>query len=323
MSMMEPNSTTETPEEKTARLVQERLDAKDAVDLATKQRDARKTVDALLSDYGLSDLSDFIYKNIIVAGTVNINNPDAVIYAVREQPAYKTRFAGNEKRVKNGFEELSPAEYIDMEISYRNTLSANGMPSDFYDSQDDFKAMIEGAVSPIELQSRIQDGYRAVKDADPEVKRQMQQLYGVTEGELAAYFIDPTRVRDKMVAADYKRQADAAKIAARASDLAGMQLSKSFAEDLASRGVGDIAAETFTKVGKLGELTTAMAGETGLTAEQIVGSQAGTDTQAALELERRRRSRVGEFQGGGSFARTQGESAGAITTSVGTAQQGT
>jgi hypothetical protein len=117
-----------------------------------------------------------------------------------------------------------------------------------------------------------------------------------------------------------KQQADAAKIAASASTLANLQLTKSFAEDLARSGVADISKETFTKVGQLGELTTAMAGETGLTAEQIVGSQAGTNTQAALELERRKRRRVAEFQGGGQFARTQGESAGAITTSVGTAQ---
>jgi hypothetical protein len=275
----------------------------------------------VLATYGLGDLADFVYNEIIVKETVNINNPDAIIFAIREQPAYQKRFSANKERVKNGFDELDPASYIALEDQYRATLSANGMPVSFYDSKDDFDAMIGGSVSPAELQSRVQEGYRAVQDADPEVKRQMRELYGVAEGDLAAYFIDPNRMKPLLVAADYKRQAEAAKIAARASESAGIQLTGGLAEDLARRGVTEGQAQAgFTEIGKLGELTTQLSGETALSQEQIIGQQFGTDTAAAQELEKRRRRRVGEFAGGGSFARTQGETSGATRLSVGTAE---
>jgi hypothetical protein len=312
---------TETAEEKATRLQNEREDAQAETARLNRRKDARSSMNAVLSAYGLSDLSEYVYNEIIVKETVNINNPDAIIFAIREQPAYQKRFSANAVRVKNGFDELDPASYIALEDQYRATLSANGMPVSFYDSKDDFDAMIGGSVSNAELQSRIQDGYRAVQDADPEVKRQMQELYGVSEGDLAAYFIDPNRMKPLLVAADYKRQAQAAKIAARGSELAGIQLTGGLAEDLARRGITETEAETgFTAIGKLGELTTQMSGEAALSQEQIVGQQFGTDVAAAQELDKRKRRRVGEFAGGGSFARTQGETSGATRLSVGKAE---
>lgn len=312
---------TETAEEKATRLQNEREDEQAETARLNRRKDARTSMNAVLATYGLSDLSEYVYNEIIVKETVNINNPDAIIFAIREQPAYQKRFSANKERVKNGFDELDPASYIALEDQYRATLSANGMPVSFYDSKDDFDALIGGSVSNAELQSRVQDGYRAVQDADPEVKRQMQELYGVSEGDLAAYFIDPNRMKPLLVAADYKRQAQAAKIAARGSELAGIQLTGGLAEDLARRGITETEAETgFTAIGKLGELTTQMGGETALSMEQIVGQQFGTDVAAAQELEKRKRRRVGEFAGGGSFARTQGETSGSVTTSVGKAQ---
>ena len=307
-------------DEKAARLAAEREDAQAAAALLRKRQDARSSMNAVLSTYGLSDLADFVYNEIIVKETVNINNPDAIIFAIREQPAYQKRFSANKERVKNGFDELDPASYIGLEDQYRETLSANGMPVSFYDSKDDFDALIGGSVSNAELQSRVQDGYRAVQDADPEVKRQMYAL-GFAEGDLAAYFIDPNRMRPTLVAADYKRQAEAAKIAARGLESAGIQLTGGLAEDLARRGVTEGQAQAgFTEIGKLGELTTQLSGETALSQEQIIGQQFGTDVAAAQELEKRRRRRVGEFAGGGSFARTQGETSGATRLSVGQAE---
>ena len=311
----------ETDEEKATRLQNEREDEQAATALKRKRTDARTSINVVLDSYGLGDLSEFVYSEIILKETVNINNPDAIIFAIREQPAYQKRFSANKERVKNGFEELDPASYIGLEQQYRDTLSANGMPVSFYDSQDDFNAMIGGAVSNAELQGRIQDGYRAVQDADPEVKRQMRELYGVSEGDLAAYFIDPNRMKPLLVAADYKRQAEAAKIAARASELAGIQLTGGLAEDLARRGTTEAEAQAgFTAIGQLGELTTQLSGEAALSQEQIIGQQFGTDVAAAQELEKRKRRRVGEFAGGGSFARTQGETSGATRLSVGKAE---
>jgi hypothetical protein len=285
---------------------------------ATKRRkeDARVTMANVLNTYGLGELSDYIYNEIIVKETVNLNNPDAIIFAIREQPAYKKRFAGNAARLKKGLAELDPASYIGLENQFRQTLQSNGLPANFYDQSDDFQALIEGDVSPAELNERVQQGYRAVADADPAVKDQMRNLYGVTEGQLAAYFLDPQRTAPLLT-----RQAQAANIAARGLEQGGIQLTGAFAEDLARRGITEQQARAgFVEVGGLGELRQTFAGETALSGEQLAGAQFGIDVAAQQELERRKRLRTGEFAGGGSFARTTGETSGSISTSVGKAQ---
>jgi hypothetical protein len=284
----------------------------------TKRRkdDARVTMANVLATYGLGDLSDFVYTEIIAKETVNINNPDAIIFAIREQPTYKKRFAGNAARLKAGLSELNPADYIGLENQYRETLRSNGLPANFYDQPDDFQALIEGDVSNSELNERVQQGYRAVADADPAVKEQMKNLYGIGEGELAAYFLDPQRTAPLLT-----RQAQAANIAARGLEQGGIQLSGAFAEDLARRGITEQQARAgFAEVGGLGELRQTFAGETALSGEQLAGAQFGIDVAAQQELERRKRLRTGEFAGGGSFARTTGETSGSISTSVGKAQ---
>lgn len=281
-----------------------------------RKKDARTTMAAVLATYGLGDLSDFVYNEIIAKETVNINNPDAIIFAIREQPAYQKRFAGNAARLKKGLSELDPASYIALENQFRQTLQSNGLPANFYDQTEDFQALIEGDVSPSELNERVQQGYRAVADADPAVKEQMKNLYGIGEGELAAYFLDPQRTAPLLT-----RQAQAANIAARGLEQGGIQLSGAFAEDLARRGITEQQARAgFAEVGALGELQQTFAGETALSGEQLAGAAFGIDVAAQQELERKRRLRTGEFAGGGSFARTTGETSGSISTSVGKAQ---
>ncbi|WP_445779263.1 hypothetical protein [Shewanella sp.] len=317
----------ETEAERIARLEREAEDARRANELefargqaaaetARRRQDARSTMAAVLDTYGLGELSDFVYNEIIAKETVNINNPDAIIFAIREQPTYKKRFAGNAARLKAGLAELDPADYIGLENQYRETLRSNGLPANFYDQAEDFQALIEGDVSNAELNERVQQGYRAVADADPAVKEQMRTLYGVDEGQLAAYFLDPKRTAPLL-----SRQAQAANIAARGFEQGGIQLSGQFAEDLARRGISEQQARAgFAEVGALGELRQTFAGETALSSEQLAGAAFGIDVAAQQELERKRRQRTGEFAGGGSFARTTGETSGSITTSVGKAQ---
>jgi hypothetical protein len=283
---------------------------------ARRRQDARTTMASVLATYGLGDLSDFVYNEIIAKETVNINNPDAIIFAIREQPAYQKRFAGNAARLKKGLSELDPSSYIGLENQFRQTLQSNGLPANFYDQTEDFQALIEGDVSPSELNERVQQGYRAVADADPAVKEQMKNLYGIGESELAAYFLDPQRTAPLLT-----RQAQAANIAARGLEQGGIQLSGAYAEDLARRGISEQQARAgFAEVGALGELRQTFAGETALSGEQLAGAAFGLDVAAQQELERKRRLRTGEFAGGGSFARTTGETSGSISTSVGKAQ---
>ena len=316
----------ETVEERIARLDRESNEAvaanalafaKQQSDMQTKQQrqDARQYMATILDSYGLGDLTDFTYTNIIAEG---ITDPAVIEFKLRDQPAYQKRFAGNAARVKKGLPELDAASYIALESQYRETLRSNLGPemASIYATQDEFRSLIEGDVSNAELQSRIEQGYRAVADADPAVKEQMRLLYGVGDNQLVGYFLDPTKAAPLLT-----RRAQAANIAARGLEQGGIQLSGQFAEDLAARGITEQQARVgFGEVGALGELRQTFAGETALSSEQLAGVAFGIDVAAQQELERKRRLRTGEFAGGGSFARTTGETSGSISTSVGKAQ---
>jgi hypothetical protein len=313
------NEPVESEAERIARLDREELarqfNASQRVQEAQTQQNranAFARLRALLDRVGLGALESNV-RDLIARGVTDDNT---ILFELRETETFKTRFKANVARAKKGLPELDPSTYVGLEQSFRETLRSNNLPIGFYDETDDFAKFIEGDVSPAELQDRIQQGYRKVLDADPEVKRQMQQLYNVGEQELAAYFIDP----DRGVVA-LKRQAEAAKIAARAKEQAGFQLTALSAEDLTARGyTPDEAQAAFTKAGQLAGLYTEMGGEEALTEAQKIGAAFGYDVAAAQALEQRKRARLGEFQGGGGFAKTTGATSGTVETGVGEAQ---
>ena len=277
--------------------------------------DARNTIRSVLQGYGLGTLSDYLY-GLYAREEVNIENPDALLFSIKDTNEYKTRFAANSRRVSKGLPELDPGSYFGLENQYRELLRSNGLPLGFYDQTSDFEKFIEGDVSPSELQSRITNGYRQVADADPEVRRQMRELYNVDEAGLVAYFLDPERATPLL-----ERQARAAQIAARSMEQAGIQIGAQSAEELAARGITPSAAqEQFTRMGQLAGLYQEMGGEQALTEQEKIGAAFGYDVAAQQKLGQRRAQRVGEFQAGGQFARTTGATSGTVETGVGTAQ---
>lgn len=315
-----PPAPTETEAERIARLDREEsarqfAAAQAAVAaLVERQRtDAFARLRDLLGRVGLSALEGNV-RDLIARG---ITDSDAILFELRETPTFQTRFKANTARAKKGLPELDPATYVGLEQSFREVLRSNNLPVGFYDENDDFAKLIEGDVSVAELQDRISEGYRKVQDADPEVKRQMQQLYGVGEQELAAYFIDPDRG-----AVALKRQAQAAQIAARGREQAGLQLTAESAEALAARGITPEEAQArFTEraglAGLYQEMGSEIAAGQALSEAEKLGAAFGYDVAAQQALERRRRQRVGEFQAGGQFARTSGATSGTVETGLG------
>jgi len=280
------------------------------------KNDARQIVRTALESYKLpATLGTFIY-DLITQDQIDLGNPDAILYAMRQRPEYQERFKANTERVKNGLSELDPSTYLALENDFKQVMRANGLPPGFYDDDDDLAALIAGDTSPAEVQRRIEDGYNAVQLADPQVKAQMYNLYGVDESQLVAYFLDPTRGETVL-----RRQTRAAQISAESKNLANIQLTMTQAQQLADAGVTQKEAQKgFGEIAQLGELVQTFAGETALSSEQLVGGRFGLDAEAQKELARKVKMRTGEFAGGGSFARTTGETSGSITTSVGRAQ---
>ena len=269
---------------------------------------AKEILRNVLSSYGLEGLYEYAWS-LYTNQTIDVNDTESFMYALREQEAYKKRFAANERRKALGFNELKPATYIALEKSYKDTLAANGLPQGFYDSPDDFEKLIGGDVSVSELNNRLRDAYTVVRDASPEVKNKMAEMYGITDGDLLAYVIDPDRARPLM-APDYKRQAQAALIAESAQRLSGLNFNKDIAEQFVRQGTTQAEAEAaFTTVGQMGELRRSGLGEQQITDLQFVQAALGTDAEAKRLVEERKKRRIGEVTAsGGSATLAQGDS---------------
>lgn len=303
----------ETEAERIARLDREQALAAQREASRQRQENAFGIIGQFLQRAGLAGLDRNI-RDLLAQG---VEDTQAILFNLRETTQFKTRFKANEARAKAGLPELDPATYIGLEQQYSALLRANRLPAGFYDQPDDFQKLLEGDVSVEELQSRIQDGFAKVRDADPQVRAEMRRLYGVgTDEQLAAYFLDPDRGAQVL-----QREAQAAQIAARGREQAGLILTATQAEDLARRGITPEEAQRgFAQRGLLEGLYQPLAGEEALTQEQQLGATFGFDIQAQQQLERRRRQRVGEFEAGGGFARTSGATSGTVETGLGTAQ---
>lgn len=264
-----------------------------------------------LSTLGLDFLFPVI-QGIVADPNVDVKDVDAVSNAIDANPAakesIKKRFAGNEGRVAAGLQPLKPAEYIALEREYVDTLRRSGLPVGFYDQPDDLAKLIAGSVSPVELMNRVNQGYKAAVNAPQNVKQQLTELYGITDADLAAYYLDPTRAVDVMgrrkTADLFGRQIESARIAAEAQTQAGMQLTAGTAEQLAAQGISaSEAAQGFTNVATQQELYQGIGQEQTIGTEQQIAGEFGPAAARKAIAERRRR-RTAAFEAGGSLATT-------------------
>lgn len=266
------------------------------------EEDAKQIIKSTLDRYGLGSLASqawALYADETIGADAGI---DVIGDALRDTPEFKTRFSANAARVRVGLPELSVTEYIGLEKGYEGAMRGSGLPAGFYDDPEDFANFISSNTSVAEVQSRVNDGYKAVADANPQVIAQMKELYGVGDGELAAYFLDPAKATPILV-----RQARAAQISAEGKRQAGIQLSAADAEALAREDVTQQEAQAgFGEVAKQQELySPLMQGEQAITQQEAIGAALGTDQAAKQRIETRKRQRQATFAGGGSFATSQ------------------
>lgn len=270
--------------------------------LEAQRQSAKAIIDALLADYDLAGLTDFVNDLIFKE---DIMDARAILARIRTDRGrageiYRTRFAGNEARRQAGYNVLSEAEYVAMENTYRQIMRASGLPGGFYDAPEDFNTLIGGDVSPAELNSRISDGYQAVAQSNPQVINEMRRLYGVDDSMLAAYFLDPAKATPMLL-----RQARAAQIASEATLQAQQQIGAGTAEELAVAGVTqEQARQGFQTIGAAQELFVPLPGTTeeAITQEEQVAGVFGTSGAAQQRIRQRQRQRQAAFEAGGRFA---------------------
>jgi hypothetical protein len=242
-------------------------------------------------------------------------NETVIRYYVEQDPTiteiFDRRFAGNKALREAGKPEYSYSNYIALENEMRDDLRDAGFPPGFYDDTDSLSKLIGGEVSRQELRDRSSAAYTAVRQADPGTVAELRNLYGITQGELAAYYLDPQKAVDaigqRLTGQDLIRRTQAAQISAQARQQANMGLTAQQAEQLAAQGVNqETARQGFGQLQlDQGLYQAQMRGEEVIGQEEQIAAAFGTSAAAAQRVATRRRRRQAEFEAGGQLAAGQ------------------
>ena len=218
-------------------------------DAAAQRRAAGESAYNLLfeefSRYGLGSLVESL-REFIEQGL----SPAEFTIKLRGTKAYEQRFAANARRISKGLRALSEAEYIGLEDQYQNIMRQYGLPKSYYAESIDpltgvkvqrgFEKFIEGDVSPVELEDRIQTAQSRVTNAPTQIKDALTQFYGAElgNGDVLAFVLDPERALPEI-----KRKITAAEIGG-AATMAGLGTTRTRAEELGRFGITGEAART-------------------------------------------------------------------------------
>lgn len=264
--------------------------------LTAEQGSAKAVLSRALSDFGLGALAEWAWSTYL-----NVGNVDQVMLEIRDRPEYKTRFAGMAALQQKG-RAITESQYLDLERTYSQLYRAAGLPASFYDGPDDFASLIGGEVAPTELRDRLQMATTAAYQAPAEVRQELSRLYGINEGALTAYYLDPNRALPLL-----QQQFAAGTLAATSTRTGYGQLSREEAERLASLGLTeDAATRGFGELARSSELFGALPGEGGtdISRNEQLGVLEG-NAGAIQRLNRRAASRKAQFEGGGGYVTSQ------------------
>ena len=272
-----------------------------AANEANRQQNAIATMEALLKTYGMESLYntvvDFIKKGY---------DADAVSVLIRTTPEYKQRFPAMEALAKKG-RAISEAEYISYEQTAAGLERRYGLPSGML--MTNVTDLLTNEVSASELNDRVLLASAASIQAPQEIKDAFRNYYGIDQGGMTAYFLDPDIATPLL-----EKQYASAVIGSEAARQ-GVGLDVYGAENLQSLGITREEARTgFGEVAAARGLTQ---GRGDIVTEKtlIQGRLAGSE-QAQQDIERAALGRLGRFQGGGEFLQTQQGAAGLGTAAT-------
>jgi len=157
-----------------------------------QQTDSIAAISALLSSYGIGDLSASVTDAVIKgysADTIQLmmqdpkgTDPLAV--------AYQTRFPANKARLAAGKPVLSASEYLAAERSYTQVLQSYGVSN--LATRDKLNTFITNDISAAEVADRVGLAIDRVKNADPFVKAALAEYYpSLNQTDIVGAVLDP------------------------------------------------------------------------------------------------------------------------------------
>ena len=260
---------------------------------------AREILAGLVADFGL----DPKLAETLNAELIRGESPTALAMRIRTTDEYKARFPGMAKRRELGLPAISETEYLGIERQYRSIMQAAKLPATFHDAPEDFDQWIAGDVSPQEFQERVTLAETARDSADQDTRRLLTEFYNISDGDLTAYYLDPTRAETIF---EDRRQLESAGLAAASRQTVGAALDVETAEALQKENVQ--RREIQQRLGQRRALTQTILGEDeALTASDIASAEFGLEGDDVTAMRRRREERATGFRGrSGALATASG-----------------
>jgi hypothetical protein len=160
--------------------------------LDAKKVDAIAAIGALLSSYGIGDLSGAITEAVQKGYTSD------TIQLIMQDPkstdplavAFQTRFPANKARLAAGKSVLSAAEYLAAERSYSQVLQSYGVAN--LATRDKMNAFITNDISAAEVADRVGLAVTRVRNADADTKAALALYYPMlNQSDIVGAVLDP------------------------------------------------------------------------------------------------------------------------------------
>ncbi|TSA56454.1 MAG: hypothetical protein D4R39_04255 [Methylophilaceae bacterium] len=230
---------------------------------------------------------------------------DDPIQGIRASAEYKKVFPAMAELNAMG-EGITEGQYLDKVATDKELLKQYNIPSGIFDTAEYLGSLMINHVNAVELQKRLIAAQDSVMSLDPNVRKYGKDVFGLDDGHLMLFALDP-----KMALPKIQEQAKAIQIggAAFAAGLAAQDITKTEAESLAAAGVTqDQARQGFVNVAQMGQYKQALPGanpaET-VTNEDLINAQFATSPDAIMKFQKAKQSKLSEFAQGGQFAATQ------------------
>jgi len=161
-------------------------------DSSTKKMDAIAAISALLSSYGIGDLSGPITEAVqkgytgdtiqLIMQDPNSSDPLAL--------AFQKRFPANKARLAAGKSVLSAGEYLAAERTYTQIMQSYGVAN--LAVKDTLNSFISNDISATEVSDRVSLAVDRVKNADPFTKAALAEYYpSLNQTDIVGALLNP------------------------------------------------------------------------------------------------------------------------------------
>jgi hypothetical protein len=252
-----------------------------------EQAAVRDTLSNLFNSYGLSGL----YGKIVEYAQKDYS-ADTIMLMLRGTDEYKARFPAMADLAAKG-RGITEAAYISYERTASEYEQRFGLPEGML--MGNVTNLLKNEVSAEELLDRVRLASAASITAPADFKAEMRDRFGVDQGGLTAYYLDPSvampllekQYAMAVIGTEARRQG----ISGISTDYLGLLENEGVTQDEAQKGFGN-AARMSGFTGGAGEVASTM---------DLAQAVFGTSPDAAKKVERIATSRVNRFAGGGSF----------------------